>query len=133
MFTFFLKSYRVGLLDFCGSSVEVKFDRNGEDSKVSFKLFENGVKLGDLSSCHPNTLKGVIVGKKSWGLHVKMWSDGISDGDFRLCEIIEDFNKQSIKIPDSLYNDLKNNIYKKTIVEKNLYHHIKEWYFRIYN
>jgi hypothetical protein len=113
MFTFFLKSYRVGLLDFCGSSVEVKFDPNGKDSKVSFKEFDNGVmKLDKLSSCHPNTLKGVIVGKKSWGLHVKMWSEGISDGDFRLCEITEDFDKRNIKIPEPLMNDLKNNIYK---------------------
>ena len=114
MFTFFLKSYRSGLLDFCGSTVEVHPDPNGQDSKISFKLFENGLmKLDKLSSCHPNTLKGVIVGKKSWGLHVKMWSEGISDGDFRLCEITEDFDKLNIKIPEPLMIDLKNNIYKK--------------------
>jgi len=120
MFTFFLKCYRVGLLDFCGSSVEVKFDPNGKDSKVSFKEFENGVmKLDNLSSCHPNTLKGVIVGKKSWGLHVKMWYEGISDGDFRLCEITEDFDKKNIKIPEPLLNDLKNNIYKNVFNKLN--------------
>lgn len=73
------------------------------------------MKLDDLSSCHPNMLKGVIIGKKSWGLHVKMWSSGISDGDFRLCEIIEDFEKQNIKVPESLYNDLKNTIYKNIL------------------
>ena len=88
MFTFFLKSYRVGLLDFCGSSVDVKFDPNGKDSKVSFKEFDNGLmKIGDLSSCHPNTLKGVIVGKKSWGLWLQEWTDGIVSGDFSEKEI----------------------------------------------
>ena len=120
MFTFFLKSYRSGLLDFCGSNIEVSFDPNGQDSKVSFKLFENGImKLDDLSSIHPNTLKGVIIGKKSWGLHVKMWSEGISDGDFRLCEITEDFDKRNIKIPEPLLNDLKNNIYKNVFNKLN--------------
>lgn len=118
MFTFFLKSYRVGLLDFCGSSVEVKFDFNGLDGKVSFKLFENGqMKLDNLSSCHSNVLKGVIIGKKSWGLHVKMWSEGISDGDFRICEIINDFTNKKIYIPEPLMIDFENTI-KKNIKKK---------------
>ena len=113
MFTFFLKSYRVGLLDFCGSSVEVKFDRNGEDSKISFKLFENGVKLDELSSCHPNTLKGVIVGKKSWGLWLQEWTDGVSDGDFTEKEILNEFSIRGIKIPDPLLTDWDNVLIKK--------------------
>ena len=45
------------------------------------------MRLGDLSSCHPNTLKGVIVGKKSWGLHLTMWTDGIVEGSFTEREI----------------------------------------------
>lgn len=78
MFTFFLKSYRSGLLDFCGSTVEVHSDPNEQDSKISFKLFENGLmKLDKLSCRHPNTLKGVIVGKKSWGLFLNEWTNGI--------------------------------------------------------
>ena len=113
MFTFFLKSYRVGLLDFCGSSVEVKFDQNGEDSKISFKLFENGVKLDELSSCHPNTLKGVIVGKKSWGLWLQEWTDGVSDGDFTEKEILNEFSIRGIKIPDPLLIDWDNVLIKK--------------------
>jgi len=40
------------------------------------------MKLDKLSSCHPNTLKGVIVGKKSWGLMLNEYTDGISDGLF---------------------------------------------------
>jgi len=59
------------------------------------------------------------LGKKSWGLHVKMWYEGISDGDFRLCEITEDFDKKNIKIPEPLLNDLKNNIYKNVFNKLN--------------
>ena len=114
MFTFFLKSYRVGLLDFCGSSVEVMSDPNGQDSKVSFKEFENGVmKLDKLSSCHPNTLKGVIVGKKSWGLWLQQWTDGIVEGSFSEREILEEFKIRGIKIPDPLLRDWDNVIIKK--------------------
>ena len=114
MFTFFLKSYRVGLLDFCGSSVDVKFDPNGKDSKVSFKEFDNGLmKIGDLSSCHPNTLKGVIVGKKSWGLWLQEWTDGIVSGDFSEKEILNEFKIRNIEIPKPLLIDWDNVIIKK--------------------
>jgi len=114
MFTFFLKCYRVGLLDFCGSSVEVKFDPNGKDSKVSFKEFENGVmKLDNLSSCHPNTLKGVIVGKKSWGLFLQQWTDGIVEGSFTEKEILNEFEIRGINIPNPLLTDWDNVIIKK--------------------
>jgi len=114
MFTFFLKSYRVGLLDFCGSSVYVKFDPNGKDSKVSFKEFDNGLmKIGDLSSCHPNILKGVIVGKKSWGLFLTEWTDGIVEGSFSEKEILNEFKIRNIEIPKSLLIDWNNVIIKK--------------------
>ena len=114
MFTFFLKSYRSGLLNFCGSIIEVNSDPNGEDSKVSFKLFENGLmKLDKLSSCHPNTLKGVIVGKKSWGLMLNEYTDGIVEGSFTEKEILNEFEIRGIKIPDSLLTDWNNVIIKK--------------------
>lgn len=114
MFTFFLKSYRSGLLDFCGSTVEVHSDPNGQDSKISFKLFENGLmKLDKLSSCHPNTLKGVIVGKKSWGLFLNEWTNGIIEGSFSEREILDEFKIRGIKIPDPLLTDWNNVIIKK--------------------
>jgi hypothetical protein len=68
---------------------------------------------------HPNVLKGVIIGKKSWGLHVKMWSEGISEGLFTLDEIKENFTTFGIIIPDSLYLDLENTIRKCKIKEFN--------------
>jgi hypothetical protein len=78
------------------------------------------MRLENLSSCHPNILKGVIVGKKSWGLHVKMWSEGISDGYFRICEIIDDFTNKEIYIPEPLMIDFENTIKKN--VKKKLVH-----------
>jgi len=114
MFTFFLKSYRSGLLDFCGSSIDVNFDPNGQDSKVSFKLFENGrMKLDSLSTCHPNTLKGVIIGKKSWGLWLQQWTDGIVEGSFTEKEILNEFKIRGIEIPTPLLIDWDNVIIKK--------------------
>lgn len=114
MFTFFLRSYRSGLLDFCGSSVEVKFDSNGLDGKVSFKLFENGhMKLDNLSSCHSNVLKGVIIGKKSWGLFLTEWTNGIVEGSFTEREILNEFTIRGIKIPAPLMIDWDNVIIKK--------------------
>lgn len=86
----------------------------GQDGKISFKLFENGVmKLGDLSSCHPNLLKGVIIGKKSWGLFLQQWTDGIVEGSFTEREILNEFTMRNIKIPEPLMIDWNNVIIKK--------------------
>lgn len=76
------------------------------------------MKLSDIITNQPNILKGVIVGKKSWGLHLKMWSEGIGDGEFRLKDIIEDFQMKNIEIPDQLLLDLQNNIRKRIIRNK---------------
>lgn len=62
---------------------------------------------------HPNIVRGVIIGKKSWGLHVKMWSEGISEGCFTKHEILGEFEKYNIKIPESLLLDFHNQIVKK--------------------
>jgi hypothetical protein len=112
MFNFFLQSYRSGILDFCGMEVKVTSDVDGKDGKVSFKEFENGVmKLHELRSRHPNILKGVIVGKKSWGLWLQEWTDGISEGSFSPREILSTFG--NIKIPDPLLTDFYNVLIKK--------------------
>lgn len=42
-----------------------------------------------------------------------MWSEGIGDGDFSREEILEDFNKMNIKIPETLLKDLDNHIEKR--------------------
>jgi hypothetical protein len=90
-------------------------DINGEDSKMCFRNFENGKypKHEEIPTRHPNILKGVIIGKKSWGLHVKMWSDGISEGCFTMKEILEQFYEVNIEIPEPFLKDFRNTIYKK--------------------
>lgn len=116
MFTFFLQSNRKGLLTFCGENVDVKFDVNGDDGKITFKKYDNGeFKYTTIISQHPNITKSVIVGKKSWGLWINQWSDGISEGSFTKKEILEEFEKRNIEIPEPLLIDFENKIFKKTI------------------
>ena len=114
MFTFFLKSYRLKILDFCGSKVEVEFDINKEDGKYCVKQFENGeIDINTLQSKHSNILKGVIIGKKSWGLFVEEWSNGIVEWLFVKEEILKQFEDKKIEVPDSLLNEFDNLIEKK--------------------
>lgn len=118
MFSFFLKSYRIGILDFCGVEVKTRFDKNSKDCKFCFKSFDNGVYSKEevyqgIKTRHPNILKGVIIGKKSWGLWKNEWSDGISEGLFTIEEILSEFRKNDIKIPEPLMTDFENTIRKK--------------------
>lgn len=116
IFNFFLKSYRSGILTFCGYDVKVEFDINSDNGKFGFRRFENGeIKIHNLKSCHPNILKSVIIGKKSWGLFLDQWTDGIVEGSFSKHEIINQFNKKNIKIPESFLLDFDNTILKKKI------------------
>jgi hypothetical protein len=55
----------------------------------------------------------VIVSKKSWGLFCDQWGDGIAEGTFLKREIIEDFTKHGITIPESLMKDFDDRIYRK--------------------
>jgi len=91
----------------------VEFDIDEDDGKYCFRKFENGqIKIHELKSRHPNILKSVVVGKKSWGLFLNMWSEGIVDGDFTKHEILEEFNKKGIKIPKPFIIDFENRILK---------------------
>lgn len=117
MFTFFLQSYRKGLLTFCGSHVNVSYVEPNElghtSGKYSFRKFENGqFKFKKYNSCHPNILKGVITGKKSWGLFLNMWAEGIAECNFTKNEIIEEFTSKGITIPRPLLLDFENRINK---------------------
>ena len=116
IFIFFLKSYRKGLLNFAGSKVEVFFNYNSVSSKEGFRLYDDGYfKLKDIYSKHNNILQAVIIAKKSWGLNSSMWSDGISECNFTLQEILDTFNDYKIIIPDTLLTELKNEINKKKL------------------
>jgi hypothetical protein len=116
MFKFFLESYRKGLLTFCGEDVQVDFDLNGDDGKITFKKFDNGeFKFKEIVSCHPNIVKGVIVGKKSWGLWSNEWTDGISEGLFTKKEILDEFVKRNIEIPEPFMIDFENKLFDKVM------------------
>ena len=115
IFWFFLRSYRHKILDFSGVNINTKMDITEEDSKFCFKCYENGEykNIENIPTKHPNILKGIIVGKKSWGLHVKMWSEGISEGTFTKKELLEQFKEKNIEIPESFLIDFDNTILKK--------------------
>jgi len=109
-------SYRSGILTFCGSEVKVEFDINSDDGKFGFRKFENGeIKMHFLKSCHPNILRGVIIGKKSWGLWLDQWTDGIVECSFTKDEVLEQFYEKGIKIPESFLLDFDNTILRKKV------------------
>jgi len=137
IFYFFLQSYRVGILNFCGSVVSVDFQNDGVDSKEFYRLFENGnysIKREDGTSIPSPVLlsrqnricEAVLIGKKSWGLHVDMWSDGINEWCFTKEEILEQFHSKNIKIPESLLTDFCNRIESKR--QKRNQEELERWY-----
>jgi hypothetical protein len=77
--------------------------------------YENGDygRTGIIVSRHPNILRGVITSKKGWGLWVKEWSDGISQGLFQKEEILDEFRKNKIELPESFLIEFDNIIRKK--------------------
>jgi hypothetical protein len=111
MFKFYLDVYRSGLITFCGVGVEVEFDINGSDGKFGFREYDNGrFKHMNPVSRHPNILKGVIIGKKGWGLWLNTWAEGIADWSFTKEEILIEFKKLNIEIPEPLMKDFDNRI-----------------------
>lgn len=115
MFSFFLKGYRSGILEFTGSIIETEFDPNGEEGKFCFRQIENGeIKRNNIiKTRHPNIVKAVVSGKRSFGLWSDQWSDGIVDWSFTEEEILGEFKKRNIKIPKPLLIDFYNRIDKK--------------------
>jgi len=133
MFTFFLKSYRDGILKFSGSIVETEFDVNGDEGKYCFRKIENGeIKRNEIiKTRHPNVVKAVVSGKRSFGLFCDQWSDGIVDCSFTEEEILGEFQMSNIQIPEPLLIDFRNRIEKKKRLINQKYHDelMKEdWY-----
>ena len=97
MFTFFLQSHRKGILTFAGSRVETEFDIDGDEGKYCFRKVENGeIKRNTtIVTRHPNIVRSVVQGKKSWGLWVDQWSEGIFDWTFTEEEILDEFRKRT--------------------------------------
>lgn len=115
MFTFFLQSYRTGILTFSGSIIEVEFELDGDEGKYCFRKIENGeIKRNEvIKTRHPNIVFAVVTGKRSWGLWLDQWTDGIVDWTFTEEEILDEFHKRGIQIPKPLLLDFRNRIEKK--------------------
>ncbi len=122
MFDFYLSIYRSGIVTFCGVEVNVDFDINGSDGKFAFREYDNGrFKNSTPITRHPNILKGVITGKKGWGLWVKMWTEGIVDWTFTKEEILQEFLIKGIDIPEPLMIEWDNLINKMKAVRNEKY------------
>lgn len=121
MFRFFLELNRKELITFCGSKIEIKHDVNGLCCREVFRLYEDGHYKGgkDIITRHPNVLKSVFIGKKGWGLWVDQYSDGICEWSFTKKEILTEFEKVNLEIPDSFLKEF-NNIIEKKKKERNL-------------
>ena len=126
MFEFFLKSYRSGILTFGGSETKVVFDPGGEEGKYCFRQLENGIynRYSTIPTRHPNIVHAVVHGKKSWGLWVDAWSDGIVDWTFTEEEILGQFQERGIQIPEPLLKDFRNRVNKKKRIRNSKYFEI---------
>ena len=115
MFIFFFQVNRRGLITFCGSIIEVEFDPNEVSGKECFRLYEDGYYKGGktIITRHPNIVKSVLIGKKGWGLWVDQWTEGIVDWTFTKEELLNEFVKVNIEIPESFLKDFENTIEKK--------------------
>lgn len=118
MFKFFYLVNRSGIIDFCGTTTnQIVFDLNGLDCRECFRLHEDGFYKGGkpIITKHPNILKSVLIGKKGLGLWFDQWSDGIVDWSFTKEEILDEFDKRGVEIPESFLIEFDNLIEKKKI------------------
>lgn len=72
-----------------------------------------------IKSRHSNILKSILIAKKSWGLWVQEWTDGIVDWTFTKEEILSQFD--GIEIPESFMNDFENVLHKKKMIRNQKY------------
>jgi hypothetical protein len=118
-----LKSYRTNILSFCGEDVRVEFDVNGVSGKEGFRMYDDGHFKGGkvIKSRHPNILRSVIIGKKSWGLWLNEWTSGITEWLFTEDEILGEFRNRRIVIPESFMKDFENRLLDKKIKRNEKY------------
>lgn len=93
------------------------------NGKEVIRQYEDGkFKNKVITTRHPNVVHSVINGKKSWGLWVNLWSEGISECTFTKKEIIdENFIEKDIKIPEKLMIDFDNRIWDMKIKRNEKY------------
>lgn len=116
-FRFFFLLSRRGLIDFCGERINILSSSDRTlTAKHCFKLFEDG-RYGreKVIECnHPNVMRHVMMGKKGFSLWVREYSMGISEGSFTRQEILEEFEKRNIVIPDCFMLQFDNSIKKQS-------------------
>lgn len=111
IFNFFINSYLKGILSFAGVAVETKHDKSSYSAKEAFRRYDDGqFGNGVVPSRQSNIVKGVITAKKSWGLFLDQWAQGIAECSFTREEIINEFESKGIKIPKPFLIDFENRI-----------------------
>jgi hypothetical protein len=60
-------------------------------------------------------LKSVLIGKKGWGLCVDQWTEGIVDWTFTKEDILNEFKKVDVEIPDPFLIEFNNTIDRKRL------------------
>ena len=97
-------------------------EKGESDGKESFRMYDDGqFKFKIPQSKHPNILKGVIIGKKSWGLFLQEWTNGICEWCFTEEEILSQFTENGIKIPESFLLDFRNTLERKKLKRNKKY------------
>jgi hypothetical protein len=85
-------------------------------------MYDDGqFKFQNPVSRHSNILKAVIEGKKSWGLWLDQWTDGIVDWSFGEEEILSQFKEKGIVIPESFIRDFQNTLDRKKLKRNMIY------------
>lgn len=115
-FRFFFLLSRRGLIDFCGERIAIeKTNDRKMTARHCFKLYEDGrYGMGKtIQCCQPNIMRHVMMGKKGWGLWRGQWSEGVGHRLFRKEDIMEEFEKRSIVIPDCFMKEFDNAIEKE--------------------
>jgi hypothetical protein len=114
IFKFFYLVCRKEIITFCGQQVEVSHDVNEKDAKLTFRCFEDGHynKGQKIITKHPNIVQKVIIGKKGWGLWKDQWAQGIADWTFDKEEILNEFKKKGIEIPEQFLKEFDDFILK---------------------
>jgi len=115
-FRFFFLLSRRGLIDFCGERINILSSSDRTlTAKHCFKLFEDG-RYGreKVIECnHPNVMRHVMMGKKGWSLWCNTWGAGCGDRTFHKKDILEEFHKKDIHIPDCFMLQLEKTIEKE--------------------
>lgn len=114
IFFFFLQSYRKGILTFGGSIIDIEYDKDSHSCRECFRRFDDGqFKFTSIPTRHPNIVKAVITAKKSWGLFLQAWTDGIVECSFTKKEILYIFESNKIEIPEQFQIEFDNLLFQK--------------------